>query len=105
MMSTLPMSAFTEIRYSARLLSMQAARLGSTSVASCSALDRPQIIPPINCECAVRGLTIRPAANAPTMRGPRTSRVRTWPRTSTSSAPIAYCVCACILPMLKPSYP
>src|SRR5712675_1788577 len=38
----------------------------------------------------VRGLRIRPAAKAPTMRGTRISRVNAWILTSTNSAPSAY---------------
>src|SRR4051794_25891399 len=37
------------------------------SVASCRAEEMPQIIPPMSRLRAVRGLAIRPAANAPTI--------------------------------------
>ncbi len=61
----------------------------------------PQIIPPINWLCAVRGFMMRPAAKAPTMRGTRISRVRACTRTSTNSAPKANIVFAS-LPTLAP---
>ena len=59
----------------------------SISVASNSAEDRPQIMPPIYWLCAATGLMMVPAANAPTMRGTRTSQVRLCTRTSTNCAP------------------
>ena len=46
-------------------------------------------MPPSSWLRAVRGLTMRPAAKAPTMRGTRISRVRRCTRTSTNSAPKA----------------
>ena len=48
----------------------------SMSVASNSADETPQISPPISWLRAVSGLTIRPAAKAPTTRGTRISRVQ-----------------------------
>ena len=49
----------------------------------------PQIMPPMYWLRAVRGLTMRPTANAPVIRGTRISRVRRCTRTSTNSAPNA----------------
>ena len=46
-------------------------------------------MPPISCERAVRGLTIRPAANTPSSRGTRSSPVSMSTRTSTNCAPNA----------------
>src|SRR6202140_2447361 len=48
------------------------------------------MIPPIYWLRAVRVFMSRPAAKAPTMRGPRISRVSVWILTSTNSAPVAY---------------
>src|SRR6266536_2137873 len=60
------------------------------SVASCSAELMPQIMPPMYWLRAVRVFMRRPAANAPTIRGTRISRVSALMRTSTNSAPNAY---------------
>ena len=49
----------------------------------------PQICRPCIWLHAVSGLTIVPAAKAPTMRGARISRVSAWIRTSTNWAPKA----------------
>jgi hypothetical protein len=64
--------------------------LGDNSVASCSADEMPQIMPPSSWLLAVRVFMICSAAKAPTMRGTRISSVRACTRTSTNSAPIAY---------------
>ena len=53
-------------------------------------------MPPMNCERAVFGLMMRPAAKTPSMRGTRTSPVSTSTRTSANWAPKAWrAICAC----------
>ena len=59
------------------------------TLSSCSAIEMPIVMPPMSCERAVRGLTIRPAANTPSMRGTRTSPVSASTRTSANWAPNA----------------
>jgi hypothetical protein len=48
------------------------------------------VIPPISCDLACAGLTMRPAANTPSSRGTRTSPVSASTRTSANWAPKAY---------------
>ena len=51
---------------------------------------QPMVIPPISCDRAGAGLTMRPAAKTPSSRGTRTSPVSASTRASTNWAPKAY---------------
>ena len=51
------------------------------------AIEIPKLMPPMNCERAVRGLTTRPTENIPNIRGTRISPVSTSTCTSAKCAP------------------
>jgi hypothetical protein len=59
------------------------------TLVSCSAMDRPMVIPPMNWDRAVRGLMILPAAKTPSNRGARISPVSAFTRASANWAPNA----------------
>ena len=75
--------------YSARSWLTTCPNRGSSTLSSNSAMDSPIVMPPTNCERAVRGLMIRPAAKTPSSRGTRISPVSTFTRASTNCAPKA----------------
>ena len=68
----------------------EVAERASMTPSSCSAIDSPMVMPPMSCERAVSGLTMRPAANTPSIRGTRTSPVSASTRTSANWAPKAW---------------
>ncbi|MFD0662996.1 hypothetical protein [Thermocatellispora tengchongensis] len=64
----------------------EAARDRVADPSSCSAIDRPPIMPPINWLRASSGLITRPTANMPSNRRTRTSPVATSTVTSANTA-------------------
>jgi len=67
------MSALTGIALFERFLASHRPSLASWRVCSMAAMPQPQMIPPVICARAVRGLMMRPALYAPTARRKRSS--------------------------------
>src|SRR6266542_3554271 len=92
--SIVPTSALVAMWYWAKSWLITCPNRGSTTLSSCSAIDRPHVMPPSSCERAVLGLTIRPTAKTPSRRGTRTSPVFSCTRTSANCAP-KLCIANC----------
>ena len=60
------------------------------------------VMPPMNCDLAVTGTTMRPAANTPSSRGTRTSPVSASTLTSANWAPNEYRAWSGSAPMASP---
>ena len=81
------MSALTGTWYSAKSWLTTWPNRGSISPFSCNAIPTPIVMPPMNCERAVRGLTMRPAEKTPSMRSSRISPVSSLMLTCAKCAP------------------
>ena len=83
-------SALTGTWYAARSVDVVAELRVQHALLEQRHADSPMVIPPMNCERAVLGLRMRPAANTPVSLGTRTSPVSASTRTSANWAPKAW---------------